>query len=54
VAQNLRAADGRVTNMSFGDARGRSFHDAPRAGQRRSRLANEESFGEPDRVAWSG
>jgi hypothetical protein len=27
VAQNLRAADGRVTNMSFGDARGRSFHD---------------------------
>lgn len=27
VAQNLRASDGRVTNMSFGDARGRSFHD---------------------------
>jgi len=27
VAQNLRAADGRVTNMSAGDARGRSFHD---------------------------
>lgn len=27
VAQNLRAKDGRVTNMSFGDARGRSFHD---------------------------
>jgi hypothetical protein len=27
VAQNLRAADGRVTNMSLGDARGRSFHD---------------------------
>ncbi|HEY2585099.1 MAG TPA: hypothetical protein VGI81_04980, partial [Tepidisphaeraceae bacterium] len=27
VAQNLRAADGRVTNMSRGDARGRSFHD---------------------------
>ncbi|MHB8974080.1 MAG: glycoside hydrolase family 71/99 protein [Pirellulaceae bacterium] len=27
VAQNLRAADGRVTNMSNGDARGRSFHD---------------------------
>lgn len=27
VAQNLRAADGRVTNMSEGNARGRSFHD---------------------------
>ena len=27
VAQNLRARDGLVTNMSFGDARGRSFHD---------------------------
>lgn len=27
VAQNLRAADGRVTNMSDGNARGRSFHD---------------------------
>lgn len=27
VAQNLRAADGQVTNMSNGDARGRSFHD---------------------------
>jgi hypothetical protein len=27
VAQNLRAADGKVTNMSSGDARGRSFHD---------------------------
>ena len=27
VAQNLRAADGQVTNMSDGDARGRSFHD---------------------------
>jgi len=26
VAQNLRAADGKVTSMSFGDARGRSFH----------------------------
>ncbi|MHB8861465.1 MAG: glycoside hydrolase family 71/99 protein [Pirellulaceae bacterium] len=26
VAQNLRVADGRVTNMSNGDARGRSFH----------------------------
>lgn len=26
VAQNLRAADGQVTNMSNGDARGRSFH----------------------------
>ena len=26
VAQNLRATDGKVTNMSFGDARGRSFH----------------------------
>ena len=26
VAQNLRAGDGRVTNMNFGDARGRSFH----------------------------
>jgi hypothetical protein len=27
VAQNLRAKDGKVTNMSFGDARGRSFHE---------------------------
>jgi hypothetical protein len=27
VAQNLRVADGGVTNMSNGDARGRSFHD---------------------------
>ncbi|MBM3494390.1 MAG: hypothetical protein FJX72_08735 [Armatimonadetes bacterium] len=27
VAQNLRVADGRVTNMSSGDARGRSFRD---------------------------
>ena len=27
VAQNLRAEDGKVTNMSSGEARGRSFHD---------------------------
>jgi hypothetical protein len=27
VAQNLRVSDGRPTNMSSGDARGRSFHD---------------------------
>lgn len=27
VAQNLRVGDGKVTNMSNGDARGRSFHD---------------------------
>ncbi|HOQ85131.1 MAG TPA: hypothetical protein PLQ89_05375 [Phycisphaerae bacterium] len=27
VAQNLRVADGAVTNMSNGDARGRSFHN---------------------------
>jgi hypothetical protein len=27
VAKNLRQSDGRVTNMSAGDARGRSFHD---------------------------
>ncbi len=27
VAQNLRATDGKVTNMSQGNARGRSFHD---------------------------
>lgn len=27
VAQNLRQADGQVTNMSEGNARGRSFHD---------------------------
>ncbi|HZR18170.1 MAG TPA: hypothetical protein VFE51_12830 [Verrucomicrobiae bacterium] len=27
VAQNLRQADGKVTNMSAGDARGRTFHD---------------------------
>jgi hypothetical protein len=30
VAQNLRAKDGQVTNMSAGDARGRSFHDGTR------------------------
>jgi hypothetical protein len=30
VAQNLRAKDGKVTNMSAGDARGRSFHDGRR------------------------
>jgi hypothetical protein len=30
VAQNLRAADGQVTNMSEGNARGRSFHDGAR------------------------
>ena len=30
VAQNLRASDGRVTNMSAGNARGRSFHDGAR------------------------
>jgi hypothetical protein len=28
VAQNLRASDGKVTNMSNGDARGRGFHDS--------------------------
>ncbi len=27
VAQNLRASDGQVTNMSSGEARGRSFHN---------------------------
>lgn len=27
VAQNLRQSDGKVTNMSNGDARGRSFHN---------------------------
>lgn len=27
IAQNLRASDGKVTNMSNGDARGRSFHN---------------------------
>ena len=27
VAQNLRQSDGKVTNMSAGDGRGRSFHD---------------------------
>jgi hypothetical protein len=27
VAQNLRQRDGKVTNMSVGDARGRSFHE---------------------------
>ena len=30
VAQNLRASDGLVTNMSAGDARGRSFHNGAR------------------------
>jgi hypothetical protein len=30
VAQNLRVSDGRPTNMSAGDARGRSFHDGAR------------------------
>lgn len=31
VAQNLRAADGKVTNMSDGNARGRSFHAGEQA-----------------------
>ena len=30
VAQNLRVKDGKVTNMSSGNARGRSFHDGVR------------------------
>lgn len=30
VAQNLRQSDGKVTNMSAGDARGRSFHQGRR------------------------
>ena len=30
VAQNLRDSDGQVTNMSAGNARGRSFHDGKR------------------------
>ena len=30
VAQNLRVKDGKVTNMSSGNARGRSFHDGAR------------------------
>jgi hypothetical protein len=30
VAQNLRGSDGQVTNMSSGEARGRSFHDGAR------------------------
>jgi hypothetical protein len=30
VAQNLRASDGRPTNMSVGNGRGRSFHDGAR------------------------
>lgn len=30
VAQNLRVGDGQVTNMSAGNARGRSFHDRAR------------------------
>ena len=30
MAQNLRAGDGRPTNMSVGNARGRSFHDGAR------------------------
>jgi hypothetical protein len=30
VAQNLRVSDGQVTNMSAGDARGRSFHAGTR------------------------
>ena len=30
VAQNLRVSDGRPTNMSVGNARGRSFHDGAR------------------------
>ncbi len=34
VAQNLRASDGKVTNMSHGDARGRGFHDGMQDGSR--------------------
>ncbi|MCB1129069.1 MAG: hypothetical protein KDM81_21400, partial [Verrucomicrobiae bacterium] len=30
VAQNLRMSDGKVTNMSSGEARGRNFHDRAR------------------------
>jgi hypothetical protein len=33
VAQNLRRSDGKVTNMSDGDARGRSFHDKSMASE---------------------
>jgi len=32
VAQNLRASDGQVTNMSSGEARGRGFHDGRQDG----------------------
>ena len=43
VAQNLRQSDGKVTNMSSGEARGRSFHDgrqdtAARRGELRPQL----------------
>ena len=48
VAQNLRAKDGKVTNMSSGEARGRSFHDGqqdPSAGRGEPRLQRCRSNG---------
>ena len=47
VAQNLRAKDGKVTNMSSGDARGRSFHDGRQdssAGRGEPRLQCQEQW----------
>ena len=47
VAQNLRAKDGKVTNMSFGDARGRSFHDGVE-----DRTAGAINFGHNFQEQW--
>ncbi|MBU6411030.1 MAG: hypothetical protein KGR98_11650, partial [Verrucomicrobia bacterium] len=47
VAQNLRRRDGKVTNMSNGDARGRSFHDG-----REDRAAGAVNFGYNFQEQW--
>jgi hypothetical protein len=50
VAQNLRASDGQVTNMSNGDARGRGFHDG-RPDRSRAALDRGANFEEQWRRA---
>ena len=45
VAQNLRAVDGRVTNMSAGDARGRGFHEG-RSDHSREAITSGRNFQE--------
>jgi hypothetical protein len=47
VAQNLRQRDGKVTNMSAGDARGRSFH-----GGQEEQAAGAVNFGHNFQEQW--